>query len=195
MPNIAQNISRHNKKIMNEYFEAKKIQDLPNPPPPPKYCNCNAANRDNCPLEGFCNVHQDGRPVENVVYSAKVTPCDDDEVPLNDPLIPVETYGGSTVKFKKRWYGHNTDMNNPNKRHATTLSNHVWDLKDEDINYFIKWKILAFAKPFASHSMICRLCLEEIWQIMFNPEDTTLNRRTEFYNYCKHKISLLFHKP
>ena len=169
---------------------------MPNPPPVPKYCNCNAANKDNCPLEGFCNIHPDGRPVKDVVYSAKVTPCDDDCEPLNDPLIPVETYGGSTFQqFKKRWYGHNADMNNPAKKHATTLSKHVWNLKDQDINFFIKWKILAFAKPFASESLICRLCLEEIWHIMNNPEDTTLNKRDEFYNYCKHKISLLFNKP
>ena len=131
-----------------------------------------------------------------MVYSAKVTLCDDDEETLNDPLHPPESYGGATFQqFKKRWYGHNGDMNNPDKRHATTLSNYVWDLKDQDINFFIKWKILAFAKPFASHTMICRLCLEEIWQIMFNPEDTSLNKRDEFYNYCKHKISLLFTKP
>ena len=120
-----------------------------------------------------------------MVYSAKVTPCDEDDAPL--PAPPVETYGGSTFrKFKECWYCHNGNMNNPAKRHATTLSNHVWNLKDENINFKIKWKILAFAKPFASQSGICRLCLEEIWQIMNNPEDTTLNKRDEFYNYCKH---------
>ena len=91
-----------------------------------------------------------------VVYSAKVTPCDEDEVPIPDP--PVETYGGATFQFfKKRWYGHNGDMNNPNKRHATTLSNHVWDLKDQNINYKIKWKILAF----------CRFSLHQFWGTAF----------------------------
>ena len=141
----------------------------------------------------FCNVHHDGRPVKDVVYGAKVTACDVNYVPV--PLLTPETYGGATgAHFKTRWYGHNGDFRKPEKRTATRLSSHVWDLKDQNLNYKIKWKILAFAKSFVSTSQICRLCLTEIWFIQNCPEETTLNKRSEFFNYCRHKAQHLYGK-
>ena len=193
MPNIHQQISMNNVKIFKEYQQAKQDQQQPGPVQQPKYCNCLAANKANCPLEGFCNIHPDGRPVKEVVYSAKVTACDANNEPVQDP--PPETYGGSTAaNFKTRWYAHNGDFRKPEKRTATRLSNHVWSLKDQNQNFKIKWKILAFAKSFVSTKQICRLCLTEVYIIQHNPEDASLNRRNEFYNYCKHKQQHLFGK-
>ena len=194
MPNIGQQISMNNVKILKEHQEAKKAQQNPGPAPEPKYCNCLPANKANCPLDGHCNIHPDGRPVKEVVYGAKVIACDDNHVPL--PAPAPETYGGSTAAaFKTRWYAHNGDFRKPEKKTATRLSSHVWDLKDQNLNYKILWKILAFAKSFASTKQICRLCLTEVYWILNHPEDTTLNKRNEFYNYCRHKTQHLFARP
>ena len=56
----------------------------------------------------------------------------------------VENYIGCTKYFKKRYYGHRSDMNNPaNKdKNRSTLANYVWKLKDERKNFDIKWKII-----------------------------------------------------
>ena len=58
-----------------------------------------------------------------------------------------------------------------NKRQKqTTLSNHVWDLKDNNIPHEIKWKILAKAKTFNPVTNKCRLCLKEMYYICYKPE-------------------------
>ena len=80
-----------------------------------------------CPLNGLCES-------KNVVYQATIS-SDDGRV---------ENYIGCTKYFKKRYYGHRSDMNNPaNKdKNRSTLANYVWKLKDERKNFDFKWKII-----------------------------------------------------
>ena len=56
-----------------------------------------------------------------------------------------ETYTGVTAgTFKCRWYGHCHDMTHrPDEEHqGTTLSNHVWKLKDQNVQYKIDWAVV-----------------------------------------------------
>ena len=98
-----------------------------------------------------------------------------------------ETYTGlAGGTFKSRFYGHNGSMNNRRQK-QTTLSNHVWDLKDNNIPYEIKWTILSKAKTFNPVTNKCRLCLKEMYYICYKPETASLNSRSEIYGDCKHK--------
>ena len=55
----------------------------------------------------------------------------------------VETYTGATgATFKKRLGGHRYDMSNPKARHSTTLSSHVWGLKDKGEEFGLKWELV-----------------------------------------------------
>ena len=76
----------------------------------------------------------------------------------------------------------------------TTLSLHIWYLKDRNEYIKIYWKIIGQAQPFSPISGICNLCTLEKYHIIFKPEEATLNRREEFTNFCLHKRKLLLDK-
>ena len=63
--------------------------------------------------------------VESVVYRATV--CQDNS--------KVDTYTGLTCNsFKDRFYGHRSTFENRDHPNQTTLSTHVWDLKNNNKN-------------------------------------------------------------
>ena len=141
-------------------------------PAAPK-CNC---RRKPCPMEGErCRESE-------VVYQTTVTGED----------TSVESYCGlSATEWKLRYANHTASFKHPSKRSETTLSKHVWKLKDDKIGYSIGWKILAKGRPYSPSSDCCRLCLKEKYFLMHKPELGTLNKRQEFFYSCRHKTSLL----
>ena len=57
--------------------------------------------------------------------------------------------------------------------HSTTFSSHVWDLKDQNKNYEIKWNIVDRAQAITKK---CRLCIRKKHHIIIlQPEDASLN--------------------
>ena len=164
MSNMKQVISMHNTKVGQ--------QQENNPPP-----GCNSrGGRATCPLDGACLT-------PGVVYEAKVIRRDNRKA---------EFYTGVTVgPFKTRYYGHSHDLRTPSQRRSTCLSKYVWELKDNGVAYDIYWKIIARGRGFNPTTRSCQACLKEKYYIMFRPEGATLNDRTEFYNTCRHRKTLL----
>ena len=81
-----------------------------------------------------------------------------------------EQYVGLTAdRFKDRYSKHKQDQDKPQNRTNTTLAGHVWDLKDQKIDFEIKWEIVRRAAPFSPTSKSCNLCLAEKWNIMKIP--------------------------
>ena len=130
-----------------------------------------------CPLNGLCESN-------NVVYQATVT-SDDGRV---------ENYVGVAANFKTRYYGHRTSLNNPNYKSETTLSKYVWKLKEEKKNFILKWKIIDRAPLYNPLTKKCNLCNKEKFYIMYRRDMATLNRRSEVYTACKHRIMQLLVK-
>ena len=163
---LAQIISSHNSKILkSEEMSAERK------------CNC---TKDVCPLGGKCLE-------KNVVYQATVTPT-------SDPT-KVEYYVGlCATSFKARYSAHQTSFKHEEYGNKTTLSTHVWDQKQKNIKYDIKWKILDRGKSFSPVSGICNLCTKEKYFIIFEPEKATLNKKDELNNTCLHKNSVLLEK-
>ena len=160
MPNMGQAISRHNSKLLNKAD-----------PQPEPGCNCRAGV-DNCPFNGQCQM-------DNVIYRAAVTTEDGKS----------ESYTGLTsTTFKQRYGGHKTSLNNAKYQNKSTLSTHVWKLKSENKKFSIKWGPLDRAPNFNPSTRKCRLCLKEKWYILYKPETATLNKRTEFYTACRHRL-------
>ena len=166
-PNMAQIISSHNSKLLQneELSEERK-------------CNC---RRDTvCPLGGQCLE-------KNVIYQATVTPRDDPN--------QSETYVGlCSTTFKDRYKNHKSTFKHQKKENDTMLASHIWDLKRQNIDYKITWKILERAKPFSPVSKICNLCTKEKYFIIFEPEKASLNKKEELNNHCLHKFSQLLDK-
>ena len=49
-------------------------------------------------------------------------------------------------------------------------------------------------QPYSHVTGVCRLCLGEKHEIMFNPGQATLNQRSEFFTHCRHKEMTLLSK-
>ena len=118
--------------------------------------------------------------MKNVVYQAKV------QVKNSQKF---ETYTGLTYrKFCTRFKEHCDDMKDPAKRTSSKLAGHVWDLKDRGIAFDISWSILARAPPFNPVTRKCYLCLKEKHFIMYGRGTSTLNKRSEVFNTCRHRF-------
>ena len=79
------------------------------------------------------------------------------------------------------------DKANKHNITTTTLSHHVLKLEEEGKQYTVKWEILDRAPTFNPVTKKCRLCLKEIYYIMFRPDSASLNRRSELFNTCRHR--------
>jgi hypothetical protein len=166
MPNMAQIVSKHNTKVL-DMERPKTTED--------EGCNCRVTA--SCPLDGKCKT-------TGVVYQATVTAP-------NSAITPTETYTGLTGgMFKARFTGHMSSMRHRSAKTDTTLSHHIWDLKDADIAYNITWKILDRGRGYNQTSKSCRLCLLEKHHIMFNIDGASLNRRSEIFSSCRHRAKL-----
>ena len=161
LPNMEKIIAGHNKKIMANHQKAKKQE---------RTCNCRAANP--CPLESNCLK-------QNVIYQATVTESESKRV---------EKYIGLTeCSFKTRYNLHKSSFKNKNKSKATALSEHIWSLKEKNMQHIIDWRIVSRANPYSTATKTCNLCLEEKYYIIIKPETATLNRRNELSSSCPHR--------
>ena len=168
LPNMGAQISKHNNRLLrnSEGGQAK---------PPPR-CNCQISKKQNCPLPGACVQ-------EGVVYQAKITNNRGEE----------EKYIGIAKKFKQRYSKHKKSMENKIKTNSTTLSSHFWKETEGGRQPKVEWKILEKNIPsFNPVTEICRLCIREKFRIAFNPEEATLNLRTEIFGHCRHIENCLF---
>ena len=162
MPNMGQAVKRHNAKVL-------KVEQLPVAQQP--NCKC-SGGVDKCPVQGKCES-------KCVVYRATVT---------ETATGKSETYTAVTANtFKQRLAGHKTDTNYLRYRHNTTLSDHIWSLKEQDKEYDLKWMLIDRGKAFNPIQKKCQICLKEKFHIMYNRSGASLNRREEVFNTCRHR--------
>ena len=162
MPNMGRIISMHNNKILN----GKRKEDT-------KSCNC---KKYECPLKN----EKSSCRTKGVVYEATI-----------ETDAEKRHYVGLTAnEFKERWYRHEHDFRKREKCESTELSKYVWQLKNNNIAYNIKWKILKKVAELKNGSRMCRLCTMEAAIIMKNRAGQ-LNKRTEIMNKCRHRNKYL----
>ena len=162
MPNIGSIISSHNKKVL----EDTKSLEI-------GACNCQARNRNNCPLEGHCLT-------TNVMYEATVKSS---EVDYAD-----RTYIGiSEPPFKTRLGNHNRDFNNKDYANTTELSKEVWKIKGRGFVPSVSWRIVRQLPAYNPASKKCQLCLGEKMEILERNPENLLNKRSEIISTCRHR--------
>ena len=157
--NVTKIISAHNRKVL----EPMNKQTKP--------CNCRGGI-EACPVEGKCQE-------AGVIYQADVETEEEGQ----------KTYiGGAATTFKLRWSNHNKSFKSRIYENETELSKYLWQLKDKEINYNIKWKIIRKASPYNPQSERCDLCLTEKTMIAdYRSKDKLLNTRKELMNKCRHR--------
>ena len=88
-----------------------------------------------------------------------------------------EKYIGLTsMTFKASLGVHNNSFKDI-EANQTSLSNHIWELKNKKETPKIKWKIVDRAKPFSPVTGKCQLCTKEKYYILFDPEWATMNSK------------------
>ena len=107
----------------------------------------------------------------------------------------VETYTGMTsTQFKDRYKNHQQTFDYKAKKSQTTLSQHIWQLKNQQIDFDVSWKIIGRARPYNPATGVCALCTLEKDFILTSESGATLNRNYEIYKPCIHRKSLLLDK-
>ena len=116
MPNLEVIIESDNKWKMQAEKQSKQDSE--------RKCNCQKSRVYQ--LNGECLA-------KDIIYQATVTSGTE-----------TENYVGLTAAtFKARYANHKASFNFISKRNATELSKHIWQLKDNNSEYAIKWKILS----------------------------------------------------
>ena len=157
-------VSSHNTKLLQRNTDHHQAQG----------CNCQGG-------PGTCPLTPAECQKDNVIYVASVA-----------STAGVEHYTGLTSNtFKKRWSAHEGDFRNTSSKHNTRLSTHIWKLKEDNQNYQIRWEILDRAPAHNPVSRKCRLCLKEIYYIVFRPDSASLNSRNELFSTCRHRTQKL----
>ena len=127
-------------------------------------------------MDGKC------KSTKSVVYRARVV----------DENNNIETYTGLTKNtFKDRFYGHRNSFKNRDQEHETTLSTHIWKLRDAGKTFDTFWSIIEKAPEFNPTTRKCTLCLQEKYHILFQPSGATLNQRSELFSTCRQRLSKL----
>ena len=132
MNNTKQIIDNHNKRILTASMQtddtatAATINN--------KTCNCWQRTHARS-METACNHHHHH-------YQATVTRKDNNTT---------ETYIGLTENdFKTRYRNHTPSFRHAKPSKSTKLSKHIWTLQDNNIEYFISWRILSSHSPYNS---------------------------------------------
>ena len=163
MSNIGAIITNNNKAKLNNLKPSEENKTN---------CNCNEKNK--CPMNGSCND-------DHIIYQAEVTTSD-----------TKQTYIGlCDTTFKFRYRNHICSFKNQRYKNATELSKYIWNLKDQKIEYKIKWRKVKQAKPYSNTNKKCNLCLWEKFFIICRPTMATLNKRNELISCCRHSKKFL----
>ena len=105
-----------------------------------------------------------------------------------------ETYTGLTDGTMRDRISKHESNSRHRDQTGTRLSAHVWEIKDMNHPYTIKWRILSRASSYNPTTGMCRLCLKEKFMIMFCPATASLNQRSEIYSSCRHRKGKLLEK-
>ena len=180
MPNMQCTISKHNKQVLQKHNTNSNETTTDNSNntnnKTQKQAGCNCRNKAECPVPGDCLQ-------KGVIYQATVTRKDNNST---------KNYIGLTAgTFKKRHGNHKSDFKHCKYRKSTTLSEHIWKLKDKNIDFEIKWKYVDKGVEYKPGARTCNLCNKEKYYIIFKPEMAQLNKRNELTAQCRHRRAAL----
>ena len=107
----------------------------------------------------------------------------------------VEQYVGLTAPpFKKRLGNHLKSFKNEKYSTETTLSTHIWNIKERGLTYTVNFKTLDRGSTYNPATKTCNLCTTENFYIIMKPHIATINKRNELGAHCRHKASTLLCK-
>ena len=162
MKNISTIISGHNKSLLRQENRLRQEN--------PTRKNCNCRNPEQCPLGGKCLT-------DNIIYEAEIT---------SHPDEIVRDYRGlCSTTFKARWGVHKEGINHRKYAKSCELTKYVWEIKDKNQTFDIKWKILKRVNGRLIGGA-CKLCTTEKLFIIEHPEPKKL-LNSNCITKCRHE--------
>ena len=126
-------------------------------------CNCRVPNE--CPLPGS-NLGENCR-TQNVVYEAKITDNNGNE----------NIYiGGTSQEIKSRISIHKSCTRHAHLRNSCELAKKAHELTRNGKTFTIRWQIKEKSKSFRPGDSTCRLCISEMYHILFDERNNVLNK-------------------
>ena len=89
--------------------------------------------------------------------------------------------------FKKRYTKHKKSFNAEKNKNDTKLSTEYWKLANNKLHPQISWSIKGNYKSYNPNSKRCSLCLHEKLEIVDDPKEILLNKRSEVISQCHHR--------
>ena len=91
-------------------------------------------------------------------------------------------------EFKQRFINHKNSFNNSTYRNDTTLSKHVWDIKEKyNKTPVLKWYLVRIVPSCSNITKRCLLCLHEKSELLYYPNiSKLLNKHSELIAKCRH---------
>ena len=83
---------------------------------------------------------------------------------------PTSVKGKALLKLRYNRHMYNNTFQQNKHKNSTSLSKCIWDLKDNNIKFSIKRKVIKRCKAYNSSSKKCNLCLNEKFLIICHPE-------------------------
>ena len=163
MENMGSIINKHNKKVLANNTSRDSNKSL-----------CNCRSKEQCPLNNTCQS-------SSIVYNAQVSTATDNNATSKNYI------GLTEGTFKQRFNQHKVTFRHRKYINSTELSKYIWHLKDNCINFDIKWSIIARAKPYSNKTKRCDLCLTEKLMIINSHSNNLLNKRSELISKCRHE--------
>ena len=112
-----------------------------------------------------------------VVYQATVTQTNTMREDIYNRITENE--------FKTRFNQHTSSFRLSHKSSATSLSEYIWKLKENNTDHTVMWKILEKAQPYMPTTGKCNLCTTEKAYIAYT--HPSLNKRRELFSTCPHR--------
>ena len=89
--------------------------------------------------------------------------------------------------FKKRYANHRESLNVVKNKNDTNLSTEYWKLANKKLHTRISLSIKGNYKTYNPNSKRCSLYLHEKLEILNDPEEILLNKRSEVISQCRHR--------
>ena len=116
------------------------------------------------------------------------------EATIKTDSITKKYIGSAETTFKQRWYGHKSSFKYKQKQNETSLSKYIWELKEANKSFDIKWQILKSVPSYDKETKKCQLCLVEKTLILYANKKLLLNKRSEIMNKCRHRAKFKLSK-
>ena len=94
---------------------------------------------------------------------------------MDSSNVPKTYIGSTSQELKNRVSFHRSCMRQTNMKNFCELSKEVHKIRNNNLPYSVNWKIIEKSKSFEAGDEYCKLCISEMYHILYNDKPNALN--------------------